>query len=74
MSVPDESGGAWRHPGSSPERGRGRRRQSHGSERETTGDGAAAGGAESLQTLQRLGGHLLSGYLLILEEKKLKPN
>lgn len=54
MAVHDESGGAGMHPGNSPERWRDRRRkQSRGSETETVGDGAAAGGAESLRALQR---------------------
>lgn len=68
MAVPDGSGGAGRHPGNSPERGRGRRRkQSHGSETEKVGDGAAAGGAGILQALQgSRGQHLLSGYLMNL--------
>lgn len=68
MAVPGGSGGAGRHPGNSPERGRGRRRkQSRGSETERIGDGAAAGGAGILQALQGpRGQHLLSGYLMTL--------
>lgn len=68
MAVPDGSGGAGRHPGNSPERGRGRRRKrSHGSETAKVGDGAAAGGAGIHRALQRLRGqHLLSGYLMTL--------
>lgn len=69
MAVPDGSGGAGRHPGNSPEWGRGRRRkQSRGSETEKVGDGAAAvDGAGIHQALQgSRGQHLLSGYLMNL--------
>lgn len=68
MAVSDGSGGAGRHPGKNPERGRGRRRkQSRGNETEEVGDGAAAGGAGILQALQgSRGQHLLSGYLMTL--------
>lgn len=71
MAVHDESGGAGMHPGNSPERWRDRRRkQSHGSETEKVGDGAAVGGAESLRALQRsIGQYLLSGYLMTLVNK-----
>lgn len=75
MAEPEGIGGAGRHPGNCPERGRGRRRkQSHGSEIVKVGDGAAAGGAWILHALQGWRGlHLLSGYLMTLvkEEKKM---
>lgn len=78
MAVPDGSGGAGRHPGNSPERGRGRRRKrSRGSETVRVGDGAAAGGARSLQALQgSRGQHLLFGYLMTLvkEEEEISVN
>lgn len=74
MAVPDGSGGARRHPGNSPGRGRGRqRRQSRGSETEMVGDGAAAGGAWIRQALQgSRGHHLLSGYLMTLVKEMAK--
>lgn len=70
MAAPGGSGGAGRRPGNSPERERGRRRRrpSHGSETETFGDGAVAGGAGILRAHQRLGGQrLLSEYPMNLD-------
>lgn len=68
MAVPDGSGGAERHPGNSPERGRGRRKKrSRGSETVKVGDGAAAGCVQIPQALQGARGqHLLSGHLMSL--------
>lgn len=73
MAVSDGSGGAWRHPGNSPERGRGgKRKLSRGSETEKVGDGAAVGGAGIPRALQRSRGqHLLSGYLMTLSDKEI---
>lgn len=77
MAVPDGNGGAGRHPGNSPVRGRGRRRKrSHGSGTwRVGGDGAAAGGAWVRQALQGVRGQRLSsGYpmtTLVQEKEKL---
>lgn len=73
MVVHDESGGAGMYPGNGPVRGDDmKKKQNHGSETQKAGVGdgtaaVAAGGAETLQALQRLRGQqLLSGYLMTL--------
>jgi len=69
MVEPDGSGGAGKHLGHSPGRGRGRRRkQSRGSEIVKVGDGAAAAGGAAwiLRALQGAREQRLSsGYLMM---------